>query len=876
MTYPNTVISMPSQLFTMRSSFKAVANGSVYIGEVDTDPTIPTNQIQVYIEQENGTLVPVAQPIKINSAGLLTASGQVQKFVLTNTEYSMTVQNSYGVDEFYFPRVYDQGISAALEVEDRMLGVGGEVYRGKNGQYVENGDIIPTKIPPYTHLTIPINGKTETVAMSPIASGVVADLTETGATIGGVSCKFGFTLVGVIDITEDTIIDNTVDLVIKNGGGFNISSGVTLTIDAEIQAGYYQIFFGDGEALPTYLKTDTPQENRSKTEKVKAAWFGVVGDAFVPGNYGSSLPTAALGDVPTGTDSTDAFKKAMKFVEWGSMHGSKYLVQRSRMTLVGTPNTAILVKGDGIFKQQAFATEIAAVYALADAGSAFLASTEFQTAKFSDWQFSIDMQDGHIFWQPLTATDEFISAEYMLNRCEFRRMRMTPCGITAGQMGVFFHNRSATYYDGLGNVVEWHNSLGWPTFEDCEIAFGELAPPQLGTYDSEVGIDKLFRFSGFGRGDRLNLNRFISNQFKTGIRCENSQAVEMNIDSSCELRSQITGAIWFDFASFAGQFRCEGSGIFVKGSGQTVLRTAIEDNKSDFTDSAEFSISNIRMEGGANRHTLIDVEAGRINLEGFTHNYAMSNTTEVNACDMRISGTAEVFAKSAGIPGVILFDEYDSGKIKSVPALTADGVRFSGSDGLDNVSYIIGGVTKSMSRAIAQGNEIPWVSLSNTPTILGADVIESPASYGGRNAKGGKTREVTLTASDYSVNGETFYLPSWCVVESMKVTRRSTDITQFAKVRTTVNTTGTAITNDYTFPSNDGEYLAEMLPDTTFLTVPTSDKAKRQLNFTVLDASDQGVSGGPLMSVTIKYRSLMTWSECPNSGLQSNPEFITL
>lgn len=154
----NTVISMPSQLFTMRSSFKAVANGSVYIGEVDTDPTIPTNQIQVYIEQENGTLVPVAQPIKINSAGLLTASGQVQKFVLTNTEYSMTVQNSYGVDEFYFPRIYDQGISAALEVEERLLGPGAKLYRGSNGKYVKDGDVVPVGT---THISLLINGEPE-------------------------------------------------------------------------------------------------------------------------------------------------------------------------------------------------------------------------------------------------------------------------------------------------------------------------------------------------------------------------------------------------------------------------------------------------------------------------------------------------------------------------------------------------------------------------------------------------------------------------------------------------------------------------------------------------------------------------------------------
>ncbi|EKO3929544.1 hypothetical protein GAW91_000126 [Vibrio fluvialis] len=184
MTYPNTVISMPSQLFTMRSSFKAVANGSVYIGEVDTDPTIPTNQIQVYIEQENGTLVPVAQPIKINSAGLLTASGQVQKFVLTNTEYSMTVQNSYDVDEFYFPRIYDQGISAALEVENRLLGPGTKIYRGSNGQYVQDGDQVPLGT---THLIAENSG---IVSIQPKASGIISGISSSGALIDSTTVYF--------------------------------------------------------------------------------------------------------------------------------------------------------------------------------------------------------------------------------------------------------------------------------------------------------------------------------------------------------------------------------------------------------------------------------------------------------------------------------------------------------------------------------------------------------------------------------------------------------------------------------------------------------------------------------------------------------------
>lgn len=52
----NIVVSMPSQLFTASRSFKALANGRIYVGKVDTDPSIPSNQVQVYIDDESGGL----------------------------------------------------------------------------------------------------------------------------------------------------------------------------------------------------------------------------------------------------------------------------------------------------------------------------------------------------------------------------------------------------------------------------------------------------------------------------------------------------------------------------------------------------------------------------------------------------------------------------------------------------------------------------------------------------------------------------------------------------------------------------------------------------------------------------------------------------
>ncbi|EJI6851277.1 phage head-binding domain-containing protein [Salmonella enterica] len=100
----NVIVSMPSQLFTMARSFKAVANGKIYIGKIDTDPVNPENQIQVYIENEDGSHVPVSQPIIINAAGYPVYNGQIAKFV-TVQGHSMAVYDAYGAQQFYYPNV---------------------------------------------------------------------------------------------------------------------------------------------------------------------------------------------------------------------------------------------------------------------------------------------------------------------------------------------------------------------------------------------------------------------------------------------------------------------------------------------------------------------------------------------------------------------------------------------------------------------------------------------------------------------------------------------------------------------------------------------------------------------------------------------------
>ncbi|HHK9474719.1 TPA: phage tailspike protein [Escherichia coli] len=142
----NVVVSQPSQLFTLARSFKANANGKIYIGKIDTDPVNPENQIQVYVENEDGSHVPVSQPIVINAAGYPVYNGQIAKFV-TEQGHSMAVYDAYGSQQFYFQNVlkYDPdqlkqllqsdegaahiGTNSGKNLQEELFAIKNEIYQ---------------------------------------------------------------------------------------------------------------------------------------------------------------------------------------------------------------------------------------------------------------------------------------------------------------------------------------------------------------------------------------------------------------------------------------------------------------------------------------------------------------------------------------------------------------------------------------------------------------------------------------------------------------------------------------------------------------------------------------------------------------------------
>lgn len=84
------------------------------------------------------------------------------------------------------PFVEVQASNLATVRED-LLGPGTQLYMGDDGESVKVGDTIPEGT---THLRVDVGGSPALVAMSPVASGSVTALSDTSATVGGVSISY--------------------------------------------------------------------------------------------------------------------------------------------------------------------------------------------------------------------------------------------------------------------------------------------------------------------------------------------------------------------------------------------------------------------------------------------------------------------------------------------------------------------------------------------------------------------------------------------------------------------------------------------------------------------------------------------------------------
>jgi len=94
-------VSLGIPYFPDPTKGKPVFNGSIFVGEPDTDPEVEGNQKQITLIQEDGTKVNVSQPVKTGAGGVPMYNGSPVRITVDNGFYSLKILNNAGSQVYY-------------------------------------------------------------------------------------------------------------------------------------------------------------------------------------------------------------------------------------------------------------------------------------------------------------------------------------------------------------------------------------------------------------------------------------------------------------------------------------------------------------------------------------------------------------------------------------------------------------------------------------------------------------------------------------------------------------------------------------------------------------------------------------------------------
>ena len=98
------VVKLSPEYFPNTSKGRPLALAYIYVGEPDLDPTVVANQKTLSVQQEDGTIVAVTQPIRTSAGGVPQYLGSPVT-LLVSGDYSLTVLDSGGTQIYYVPSV---------------------------------------------------------------------------------------------------------------------------------------------------------------------------------------------------------------------------------------------------------------------------------------------------------------------------------------------------------------------------------------------------------------------------------------------------------------------------------------------------------------------------------------------------------------------------------------------------------------------------------------------------------------------------------------------------------------------------------------------------------------------------------------------------
>lgn len=93
-------VTLQYQYFADPTRGRPIALGSVFVGIVDTDPETPSNQLEIFAKQEDGTEVPINQPVSLSAGGVPQLNGSPIR-ILVEGAHALKVLDSGG-DQVYY------------------------------------------------------------------------------------------------------------------------------------------------------------------------------------------------------------------------------------------------------------------------------------------------------------------------------------------------------------------------------------------------------------------------------------------------------------------------------------------------------------------------------------------------------------------------------------------------------------------------------------------------------------------------------------------------------------------------------------------------------------------------------------------------------
>jgi hypothetical protein len=243
-------VSLPFGYYPDPTQGRPVFNGSIFIGEPDTDPTILANQKTITIRQEGVDTPSVPQPISTSAGGVPVFNGSPAE-ILVDGSYSMAVLNAQDSQVYYVANQtepvaeYNQGGTGAVTrtVESKLQEIVSPEDFGATGDGIaddstaldnafaaaENGVLLMKAGKTYTHETDIVVPKNITV----LATGAVIKKTTSaqgpGHFIGMNGDKTDIAnpipLVNITWIGGDIDVNNFSGV---NGFGIEVVDGVLL------------------------------------------------------------------------------------------------------------------------------------------------------------------------------------------------------------------------------------------------------------------------------------------------------------------------------------------------------------------------------------------------------------------------------------------------------------------------------------------------------------------------------------------------------------------------------------------------------------------------------------------------------------------------